>query len=75
VTVVHEAIRASAGELGATQMPDAAEHAGDPPSWPADRILDLGERARLVRHTRQSPQQVTHQVVSPIIEKHDLVRN
>jgi len=74
VTLVDEAIRASAGELGATQMPDAAEHAGDPPSWPADRILDLGKRARPVRHTRESVQQVTHQVAAPIMETRDLFR-
>ena len=45
--LVKEAIGPAAAELGGAQVPDAAEHAGDSPTRPGERVFDLRERACL----------------------------
>src|SRR5579862_7711098 len=72
--VVEEPIRAPAAELGGAKMPDAAEHAGYPTARPADRVLDLRKRPRLVWRAGQGVQQLTHQVAATVMEARDLLR-
>ncbi len=54
-------------------MPDAAEHAGDPPPWPSESILDPGKRAGPIRRAGQSVQQIAHHIAATIMDPRDLV--
>jgi hypothetical protein len=54
-------------------MRDAAEDGGDPAVRPADRVLDLRERAGPVRSSSQLVEQLAHQVAAAVVEEGDLV--
>jgi len=69
---VVEAVGAAAFELGVAEVGDTAEHGGDPASRPPERVLDLGERPRLVGRVGQSVQQLAHEVAAAVVEALDL---
>jgi len=71
--LVKEAIGPAAAELGGAQVPDAAEHAGDSPTWPGERVFDLRERARVIRRSGERAQEVAHEVAAAVVETLDLV--
>src|SRR5437588_12810156 len=55
-------------------MADAAEHRGDPPVRPPERILDTGEGAWPAGRHRRLVQQLAHEVAAAVVEPRDLVR-
>jgi hypothetical protein len=67
-----EVIGTAAAELRVTQMRDPAEHGGDPPPGPTDRVLDLGERPRAIRRAREAVEQLAHQSAAAVVEAFDL---
>src|ERR1035441_2093287 len=72
LAVVQEAIGPAAPELGRAEMPDAAEDAGDSPARPRQRILNLGERARVIGRGGQRVQEFAHEVAAAVVKPLDL---
>jgi hypothetical protein len=68
-----KAIWPAATELTLAQMEDAAEDRRDPAPRPSDRILDLWERARVVRRRGETVEELAHQVAAPVVEARDLL--
>jgi hypothetical protein len=71
--LVEEAIGPAAAELRAAEVPDATEHAGDPPARPGERVFDLRERAWVIRRGGKRAQELAYQVAAAVVETLDLV--
>ena len=74
MALVVKVVRATSAELGLTQVAHAAEDRRDPAPRPAERVLDLGERARPLRCLGQLVQERTHQVTRTVVEASNLAR-
>jgi hypothetical protein len=72
VSRIEEPVRPPAAELRLAQVRHAAEHRGDPPPGPDDRILDRSERPRTVRGGGQTVEQRSHQVAAAVVKAPDL---
>ena len=72
IALVVEVVGATSAELGMSHVADAAEHRRNPAPRPSERVLDLGERARLVRRLGQLAEQRAHQVAGAVVEASDL---
>ena len=68
----HGSDRAPAVELGRAQMPDAAEHAGDAPARPPQRVLDVGEGARVIGRCGKCVEQGAHEVAAAVVKPLDV---
>ena len=71
--LVEEAIGPAAAELRAAEVPDAAEHAGDSPARPSERVFDLREHAWVIRRGGERAQKLAHEVAAAVVETLDLV--
>jgi hypothetical protein len=71
--VVQETIWPTAAELSSTQMPNTTEHAGDSPARPRELVLDLRERAWVIRCGGERDQERAHEVAAAVVETLDLV--
>src|SRR4051812_12087283 len=70
--LVEEAVGPAALELRRAQPEHAAEDRRDAPARPADRVLDLAERARAVGDARELREQGAHEVAAAVVERGDL---
>jgi len=58
-------VGAAATELDGAQMPDPAQHTCDPPPRPRERILNIGERSRLVGRDGERVEQLPLRATKP----------
>ena len=72
VALVVEVVGPTPAELGMSHVADAAEHRRDPAPRPSERVLDLGERSRIVRRLGELAEQRAHQVAGAVVEASDL---